>query len=80
MAGIFALLGQWQLFWDGRRIIKNVPLALIYAFYVTLWIRVALTYWRNREGVRRWFNDRTWQLVRFHVIPLSLWLLWPAKP
>lgn len=52
---------------------------LITAVYVLLFVRVAQVWRRQRETIERLFTVRQMQFVRWHLLPVAVWFLWPKR-
>ena len=79
IASILLLSGGWQFSWAGQPVRVKASLNLAYAFFLILWVRVALVSWRHREHIRPLVGDRGVRLIWCHILPISAWLLWPQK-
>ncbi len=82
LAGVTALLlltGGWEFWWAGQRVRVKASLNLGYGFFLLLGVRTALLWWRNEHNIRSLVDDRAKQLARWHLLPVTAWLLWPHK-
>ncbi|MDE2484643.1 MAG: hypothetical protein KGL32_05255 [candidate division NC10 bacterium] len=79
VAVLLLLTGGWEFFWAGQRIKVKASLNLAYIFFVLLCMRAAVICWRNRFTLRSLVGNRGMQLIRYHLLPVTAWLLWPEK-
>jgi hypothetical protein len=79
VAAYLLFTGRRELSWGGRRIGSITDLDAIYAAYVVLWIHFGRSFRKSQKEIRLQLGEPAWALFCSHVLPVSLWLLWPLK-
>ena len=78
-AGLLFAFGKREIFGGGERISSRASLDLLYGAFVVLSLRMALSAWRHRAEIHTRWDVRWRQLLLFHLLPVTVWLLWPMK-
>lgn len=79
LAGLLLVAGKQEFFQHGYRVTTKASLDLIYLLYVLLWVQVAPRWWRQRRMIQVRVGEGAWRVICFHLLPVSVWLLWPSK-